>query len=704
MAFASLSVGFELPETSQDYVIKVELDPEAGRLTGSVEISWDYQGDAVINEIPVNLYMNAFAHSETTWLREKNIELSADEKRETFEKLQKLHSDPWGYSKLLSVEQDGIPITWQAIQPDDGNVLDNTLIELTLAEPVSRDKSLKLVIKFEAKLPVPHAPFRRTGGFGDYFFMAQWYPKLSLYEEGFGFVKGQFHADTEFYADFADYHVEITAPDKWVVGATGEQINKQIVQDVAVHVFEQKAVHDFAFLVAKNFVERVEYFERDDGSQIELHYFMEKDHEYQVPRFNRFMQQGIAKFEKHIGRYPYQTLSIIFPSFAQKDTAGMEYPTLITVVPAGEIWDQFPLSEFRMIEMVALHEFGHQYFYGFFASNERRNAFLDEGFNSYWEGRIMSEIYGKTSSWGLVAGRRLDGKVLEKAGPDAAEDIRESVRKQPSWLYYPGTSGRQVYNRPADTLMTAGNLYGNDIIDDIFHAYYKSYVFQHPNQNDFFQTVKSIGGKKVFNLISEGLSEPELPNYKVAQLESQLRTEPVGYNENEQLLTESLRQLDDQGMVWVETTDPGWFDMQEQFTREGSVQLGEERLLNPSEGAALNPPETTNAPQAASFYESRVRIEGPAWRYLPIALRFTFSDGKVLSKQWDGRAAWQAYRLLSGSKLVKVEIDPEQLITLDNNPLDNSLSLESDKLFVWEKSTWLAAFIQWFSTGVLTWI
>lgn|GEM_PF-1507064 len=696
-----------LPDTNQSYAIEVNLNPETRMLKGRVEITWNYSGNMSIREIPVNLYLNAFSHSETTWMREKHQVLSADEKRELFEEMQELQPDPWGYSKLLSVEQNGRPIKWQAIQPDDGNVLDNTLIKLILAEPVSKDKPLLLTINFEAKLPVTIDPMRRTGGFGDYFFMAQWYPKLSMHEEGIGFVKSQFHAATEFYAEFADYRVEITAPKNWTVGATGKQTQKSVSEQETAYVFQQKAVHDFAFLVAKNFTDHIEHIKKSDGSELEVHYLLEQHLKYQIPRFHTLMEKAVAKFEKYIGPYPYQTLSLVFPTYAHRQTTGMEYPTLITIMPTGEILDRFPLNEFRLPEMMILHEFGHQYFFGLFASNERQNAFLDEGLNSYWEARFMSEIYGETSSLGKVAGRKVDGLLLGKAGSSAAGQIRESIRKQPSWLYYPGSTGRQVYSRPADTLMTAGNLYGTDIIDDIFDVYYQDYVFKHPRQKDFLHVVKTYGGQDVFNLISEGLSQPRLPNYKIAYLESEPWQEPLGYSDESAILIEHINQLDSQQKVWAEITDPGWFDSLQQFTREGSVEVTGEQLVFPDGSDPHKPAEFVDASKSAAmkpFYQSKVRIEGPAWMHLPVTLRFTFSGGQVLNKTWDGRAAWRAYRFLSKAKLIKVQIDPENHITLDNDPSDNSLSTEPDKLFVWEKSTWLAGFLQWLSSGVLTWM
>lgn len=732
LILSPMALGLEkdgLPETEQHYAIKVALDPETRMLTGLVTIDWDYRGAQSISKIPINLYLNAFSHSETTWWKEEYDELSANEKREAFDELQELHPDPWGYSKILSAEQNGIALDWQAIQPDDGNVLDNTLIELSLKEPVVSGKPLHLEMRFEAKLPVPIA---RTGGFGDYFFVAQWYPKLAVYEEGLGFVAGQFHAATEFYADFADYRVEITGPKNWTIGATGQQSEKTSQAENEVYLFEQKAVHDFAFVFAKNFIDHVEHYARgnarsDEGSEqgdIEIHYLIEMQHKTQIPRFHAHMQETIALFEKHIGPYPYKSLSVVFPTFAHKETSGMEYPTLITVGPSGEVWDQFPLSEFKALEMIALHEFGHQYFFGLLASNERENAFLDEGINSYWEKRFLALMYGSESSLGKIANRNVDGLLLSKASRNSASQIRESIQKQPSWLFYRGTSGRQIYHRTADTLLTADNLFGEALMDKVFNVYYRDFAFKHPKQNDFLKTLRDEGGEDLFNMVTEAFSQTNLPNYQVARLDSELWESPIGLSDNEHQLIGDLEQAaQTPKRVWAETTDPGWFDSAKQFSSEGSVKISFEKLeqVKPlvapktgvikelrkelKEGIEKEFKEELNIElNPTRYYQSKVRIEGPAWQYLPLEIRFTFSDGSVLNKIWDGRAAWRQYRFINEAKLVTVEIDPDQKISLDYNPADNSASSESNRHFSVEKGTWLAAIIQWINTGVLSWI
>ena len=71
-------------------------------------------------------------------------------------------------------------------------------------------------------------------------------------------------------------------------------------------------MHDFAFVVARNFVDQTEYVEREDGSRVEIHYLVEQAHHYQVPRFHEFMKTAFAKFERYVGPYPYQTLTVVF--------------------------------------------------------------------------------------------------------------------------------------------------------------------------------------------------------------------------------------------------------------------------------------------------------------------------------------------------------------------------------------------------------
>ena len=151
------------------------------------------------------------------------------------------------------------------------------------------------------------------------------------------------------------------------------------------------------------------------------------------------MRFALPDFAGRYGRYPYEVLTLVHPPFSAAEAGGMEYPTFITT---GGPWYGPPgLYE---IEITALHEFGHQYFYGLIATNEDEWPFLDEGLNSYAEQLAMGAWLGPGSggeALGLtvsdttvqaVFGNSVahDGPVAEAAYslPRGVDPLRRAVR------------------------------------------------------------------------------------------------------------------------------------------------------------------------------------------------------------------------------------------------------------------------------------
>src|SRR6187399_2341934 len=103
--------------------------------------------------------------------------------------------------------------------------------------PCSRSRST-------AKVPRTYA---RTGRIGNYFFIAQWFPKIGVFQDG-GWNTHQFHAATEFFSDFGVYDVSLTVPTGWTIGATGrEQWKTENSDGTTTHRYLQADVHDFAW-------------------------------------------------------------------------------------------------------------------------------------------------------------------------------------------------------------------------------------------------------------------------------------------------------------------------------------------------------------------------------------------------------------------------------------------------------------------------
>ena len=117
---------------------------------------------------------------------------------------------------------------------------------------------MNVQIRWSARVP---RTFARTGAIADFYFLAQWFPKIGVLEDG-GWNCHQFHAATEFFADFGVYDVRLTVPNGWIVGATGRERSRRDEGDgTTTHRYYAEDVHDFAWTTSPHYMERTATFE-----------------------------------------------------------------------------------------------------------------------------------------------------------------------------------------------------------------------------------------------------------------------------------------------------------------------------------------------------------------------------------------------------------------------------------------------------------
>ena len=697
-----------LPAVKLDYRIRVRVDPSTRRIRGEERLRWVNPSDTTVRRVPLHLYLNAFSHLGTTWMREQV--------RGRFDPARFLerHPDPWGWIDPVSIRQGPSAARWRPIQPDDGNRLDRTLIEVSLPRPVAPGETLELRIRFEGRLPEPIA---RTGCTPGFCLVAQWFPKIAVLE-----AKGvrhasrprwaahQFHAPTEFYADFADFDVTIEAPRGWTVGATGRQRGKAGGAPGGYRTvrYTQRAVHDFAIVLGRDLhdLSTVHRPRAGGATPISVRYLLPRALAHQVRPARRAIERALDLYARRVGRYPYETLTVVMPPYRARRTAGMEYPTLITGGFADPVFERFPLRHVHVRELVLVHELGHQYFYGLLATNEQEEAFLDEGFTAHFEGQCLRALFGRQASAGWVLGRPIDDLEFYRFGLSRnREQIREPLTRRPSALYYPGTEGLHNYHRGALTLWTAVNRFGLPRVTRVFRAYYRRHRFGHPDVVDFLDVAREAGGAPMAEFLSEAFTRERIPDFRVVSVTSRSYSAPLGRvtddrgsfvatDENRgaalrRLTTRRMHDRDDR--VWVQITDPGW-------SRGGAAVDGRTFWHGFRRGRAPKPR------SSAPLHESRALITGPAWNNLPATVMLRFEDGVEVREQWDARAAWRGYRVVRPARLVEVRIDELRRVLLDVVPQNNGLALEPDRGFLADWTGWLGAAVQWLAGGLSLWL
>ncbi|ANM30368.1 hypothetical protein ABI59_13490 [Acidobacteria bacterium Mor1] len=701
-------VELELPDTYLRYDIEVSLDPDSRGLSGRERIAWTNPLDQAVEAVPMHLYLNGFAHEDTSWIRSSSQGVSA---------LSDPRSDEaYGWSEPTRIEQqlDGgwQTVPWKPISPDDGNPYDRSLIELTLPRPVAPGETLVLRLDWQSRLPIPIA---RTGGYDGFFFVAQWFPKIAGLHPGAEgeperFSRHQFHGQTEFFADFADFDVRIGVPSGWALIATGKEgevvddgllpfDSEAHAPDLDWHRFGQRAVHDFAWVTGSRVSVETTTHRTPRDREIEIHLMVPHGTEHQRPRLRAAITGSIDVMDRRVANYPYETLSVVTVPWNASETGGMEYPTLFAG-GTGDVRDDVqPRGSTHALESVIVHEYVHQYFYGIVATHEMQEAFLDEGLTSFWEDEIMLELHGLEAGAGRMFGRPMHLVDRERRRLTGLRNA-PAIRFGPSFLLRGSSRGPHFYTRPSFSLRTAQGYFGAETVDRWTREFVRRYAFAHPTWDDLLDVAAETGGQGFRALLAECFAQPGLPDYRVDWVDSRRFRTVEG-----QLLAPDASEVEPDGLdpaaregdgrVTVTVVDPG-------YVRDGRRIDGAIRRVGIQPGT-VEPDEGWER-EDGEYFTSRARVEGPGWDHLPVEVRFVFRDGAVVSDSWDGRAPYREYRFQRPAPLREVLIDPAGRVALDPDVSDNGIRLTAEKEQARDWAWWIGAMFQALAGGASRWL
>ncbi len=431
-----------------DYRIGAKVDVPGHGVAGEETILWRNESRDVVPDLWFHLYWNAFSNNQSTHVREAGGDLGAAE-----------GSDEWGWERVTSIQVGGTDLLptlrWRA--PEDHNDEDRTVFSVQLPKPVRPGESVTIELRWDARIPRVR---RRTGQKGDFLLMAQWFPKLGVYESGNGWNCHQFHASTEFFSDYGTYDVTLDLPVEYEgkIGASGAPAEpERVVDDRVIARFvaptekdqnstdktgKHPLVHDFTWTADPRYITVERKFRFDDWASrypddvassaltlgrgldemrlrdVDVTVLVHPEHFSQAERHFEAASTSLFFYGLWFGEYPYEHLTVVDPANGAGAAGGMEYPTLFT---AGS--RLFATPEMFTPESVTVHECGHQFWYGLVGNNEFEAAWLDEGFNTFTQSEAMLRKYRLSHRTSDFAAIPFDGVPLvrEPGGKSAAD-------------------------------------------------------------------------------------------------------------------------------------------------------------------------------------------------------------------------------------------------------------------------------------------
>jgi hypothetical protein len=489
------------------YQINAIYDPPKHAVEATETLTYHNLTGQALDTFPFHLYLNGF-QPKSTWIheahREGNFRTSS---------LEHWKPEDYGSNVVTSLEVVGMgDLTNQMkfVSPDDGNPDDKTVFQVKLPRPVAPGQEVVFHIKFKATFPEVIA---RTGYKRTFLLAGQWFPKVGVWWHG-QWNCHQFHAQTEFFADFGTFDVNITLPKDYVIGASGVQVsdhdNGNGTKTVAFH---GEDIHDFAWTADPNFKVITRTFDGSAGP-VKISLLSYDSHERAWQPYIDIVQQTMKRFDDWYGPYPYAQITVVDPPHGAMEAGGMEYPTFIT---GDSGW--FIPKGVHFIQLVTEHEFGHQYWYGMVATNEFENGWLDEGINSYSEAKVLDNIYGNDASilnWmGAQLGEPAYQRLAYLEAPDFDPISQLSFRDMSLSSY-----GAITYGKAASMLISLEKIIGEPTLRNAMHTYFMRYRFTHPTQQDFMRTVNEVAGQDLSWFWNQAVYGTQMLDYEVLRADS----------------------------------------------------------------------------------------------------------------------------------------------------------------------------------------
>lgn len=489
------------------YQIDAKLDPVKKTVDATETLRYHNLTGQPLDTFPFHLYLNAFQPQSTFMTEVHQMGTRGTGSGSEWD------SRHYGAIEVKDLEVEGmgnLTGAMQFIHPDDQNQNDRTVFQVKLPRAVAANEWVTFRITFHDQLP---EVMERTGYRRDFFMVAQWFPKVGVWWHG-AWNCHQFHANTEFFADFGTYDVRVTVPANYIVGAVGDRLSTIPHPDgTKTVVYHAEDVHDFAWTTSPRFRD-VEDSWTGSAGKVRIHLLMSPGHESSTARYLQALKGAMGCFDKWYGPYPYDTITVVDPPNGASDAGGMEYPTLIT---AGTSW--WMPKGIREPEVVVVHEFGHQYWYGMVATNEFEEAWLDEGINSYSEVKVMDALYGQGRSMidfhGLTADDAEEQRLSYISMPDTDPMTRFAWQFMNSQAY-----GAVTYGKTASVLLTLEGLVGENTVQRALRAYFLHFRFTHPTGTDFLNTLNQVAGRNLDWYFDQAVRGTNLLDYEVLDIRS----------------------------------------------------------------------------------------------------------------------------------------------------------------------------------------
>ena len=489
--------GPEYWQNETDYEIEATLDEENNRLSGNLTLTYTNNSPQELEFIWMHLEQNRFTEDSRGTL-----------------------TTPVQGNRYAGDIDGGYEITnlkaKSGGKTSESYLVDDTRMQVFFVEPIPANGG-KAKISMDFSYNIPEQGMDRMGLLnvedGTIYSMAQWYPRAAVLDDVEGWNIEPYLGAGEFYLDYGDYDYKITVPYDHIVVASGELQNEREVlspllrdrletareSDTTVYIIRPEEVNDMSIRKEQNGMQTWHFKmenTRDvafgtssafiwDAAGIDLPsgrealamsaYPKESMGEDAWGRSTEYSKASVEYYSTQWFEYPYPVAANI-----ASNVGGMEYPGVNFCS-----WE----SEGEGLWGVTDHEFGHNWFPMIVGTNERRYAWMDEGFTTFINHYSTLAFNDGEYPSNLDQGRRVVNWMTSEG--------REGINTYPDVANLRNL-GMIAYYKPAmGLLLLREYILGEERFDNAFKSYIETWAFKHPQPHDFFNHVENVAGENL---------------------------------------------------------------------------------------------------------------------------------------------------------------------------------------------------------------
>ena len=686
---ASGAPGVEYFQQKVDYVMDIELDDEKSKLYGQETITYTNNSPDPLPYLWIQLDQNI--REKDAPALEKNPESN----------LATIDPNAFVQSYVKDSFDGGFNIDW--VQDENGKALpfkvNQTMMRVDLPKVIGPGESYVFKIKWWYNIN-NHVVNRARSGYEFFeedgnkaYVIAQFFPRLCVYNDVEGWQNYQFWGNGEFALEFGDYDVNITVPSDHIMEATGslqnpkevltkKEYNRFLASETSFDsplliVTEEEAkakegsfskkkstwkysaknVRDFGFATSRKFIWERQAVQLENQKVMAVSLYPKEGNPLWEEYSTKAVVQSLKTYSKFTFDYPYPKAVSVHAK-----RQGMEYPMICWNYGRPDKEGKYSERlKFRMISVI-IHEVGHNFFPMIVNSDERQWGWMDEGLDTFVQ-YLTEQEFGITYPDALKglskypSRRGEPQKIVSYMAGD--QDFISPIMSNPENVYQLGPN---AYAKPATALnILRETVMGREAFDHAFKTYAQRWMFKHPTPEDFFRTMEDAsaidfdwfwrGWFYTTDVVDIGVKKVKRYYY------SDTPDQKAKKESNSQDVSNLLYKIDEDSELF----DPNVL---------GKNPINDSKALQQNmqeEGL-----ETAKIP--TYFYE--IEFEKPGGLVMPLIVEYAYADG---SKErvtypvqlWRKNDASVKKIITSDKELVGVTVDPDQE-TADVNPDNNS--------------------------------